>query len=172
MESDAVPRRTTFRMRYSVSVSGGATRKEVLWTPEAGHADMPAFARFLVAHEFPNISYRKGQRGMEAVLRAHGLTNISSPDIEPQLPLLKNNNKNFQLFCWQAIRWRALKKIARSSGALSRNGQGPKAAIAVAKYTTSVCMTRISSTASMLASYFVTDSVALSVSVALIAQVA
>ena len=69
--------------RMSYSIKGQKEREQVEWTPEPGHFDMPSFARWVMNRHFPGKPY-SDSKGMEAVLRAHGITDIRSPDVTHQ----------------------------------------------------------------------------------------
>lgn len=66
--------------RMSYSIEGQDERKQVVWTPEPDHMNLPSFAAWVMEQEFPGKQYRS-KHGMEAVLREHGITDIRSPDL-------------------------------------------------------------------------------------------
>jgi hypothetical protein len=64
----------TYRIRYRVA----GVQKEVIWSAGPGEADLATLARWLMLHEFPKRLYRV-DKGMDVVLRDHGITDISCP---------------------------------------------------------------------------------------------
>jgi hypothetical protein len=68
----------SYRMSYSID--GQSERKQVLWSPNPGHMDLPSFAAWVMEQEFPG-KHPGTKDGMESVLREHGITDIRSPDL-------------------------------------------------------------------------------------------
>ena len=68
----------TYRMSYKIE--GQKERKTVEWPTELDDATMSTFAKWVMSQEFPGKSYRT-DKGMEAVLKEHGITEIRSPDL-------------------------------------------------------------------------------------------
>jgi hypothetical protein len=64
----------THRIHYRIS----GQKKEVLWQPLSDEVDMFDLARWLMSQEFPKQLYRI-DKGMQAVLREYGFTDIRSP---------------------------------------------------------------------------------------------
>lgn len=66
----------TYRMIYDLN----GKRKEINWAPEPGDDNLPAFARWLMSQEFPGVALPSD--GMKKFLRAYGITDIRSPDLQ------------------------------------------------------------------------------------------
>jgi hypothetical protein len=80
----------SYRMSYSIE--GQRERRQVMWTPELGHIDLPSFAAWVMEREFTGQHYG-AKYGTEAVLRKHGITDIRSPDLTSGFPKLPEDIK-------------------------------------------------------------------------------